>query len=140
MTFGIPVEVCPLTLDGEPKLANHLKWLKKREIKDEAIRRTGVFNKIDLPGFSDVLVGKGKPFQQHPGNVYLRQLVELHVDAYTTSRRNEDKRTMVQKILQTISDQSGSFLKKDSDGWWVEVPVEGARVSTYCTSLGCVCA
>ena len=129
MTFGIPVQACPVTLEGELKTANHLKWIKKLQVKDEAIRQTGVFNKIDMPGVGDVLVGKGKPFQQHPGNVRLRQLVELHVDKYKAAKKG-DKTTITRGIVETITKNSGRFLKKDSDGWWVEVTRDDARVST----------
>ena len=128
MTFGIPVEACPLTLEGELKTANHLKWIKKRQVRDNAIRQTGVFNKIDMPGVNDVLVGRGKPFQQHPGNVRLRQLVELHVATYKAAETGE-KGMVTLEILRTINDASGRFLKKDSDDWWVEVSWEDARVS-----------
>jgi hypothetical protein len=126
MTFGIPVDVCPVTLDGEFKDSNHLKWIKKRQIKDRALKISGVFQKIDMPSRNDVLVGKGKPFQRHPGNVLLRQLVELRLAEYSGARKGE-KTNLTRRVVQSIKDASGRFLKKDNDGWWVEVSDTDAR-------------
>jgi hypothetical protein len=126
MTFGIPVDVCPITLDGELKDSNHLKWMKKRQFKEGALKISGVFQKIDMPSRNDVLVGKGKPFQQHHGNVLLRQLVEIRLTEYSGTSKG-DKTTLTRGIVQSIKDASGRFLKKDNDGWWVEVSDADAR-------------
>ena len=113
----------PVTLDGELKVSNHLKWIIKRRVKDLAVRTTGHFNKIDLPGRDDVLVGKGKPFQDHRGNVVLRQLVELRLEEYNAARKG-DKTTFTRDVVQLVK---GRFVKKDKDGWWEEVSEAYAR-------------
>jgi hypothetical protein len=50
MSFGIPVNVLPVTDDGERKTANHSKWLSRRKAKEEALATSGSFQGIDLPG------------------------------------------------------------------------------------------
>jgi hypothetical protein len=52
MTFGIPVNVLPVTDDGERKTANHSKWLNRRKVKEAALAKFGIFHGIDLPGRS----------------------------------------------------------------------------------------
>jgi hypothetical protein len=125
MTFGLPVTVFPMTSGGELKVANHLKWIKKRKVKEEMLASFGVFDKVDVPNLNDVLVGKGKPCQQHSGNLRLRHLVELRMADYIVVRKSE-KKNFTQEIVQTIQKSSGRFLKRDPDGWWQEVPDEDA--------------
>jgi hypothetical protein len=45
---------------------------------------TTTFHGIDLPGQDDVLLGKGKPIQNHPGNIRIRLWVDiiLHLEEY----------------------------------------------------------
>jgi hypothetical protein len=126
MTFGIPIYLFPMTSEGELKLANHLKWIKKRQVKETLLTSFGFFDKVDMPNRNDILVGKGKPFQQHPGNVRLRQLVELRLADYTVARKSE-KTNLTREIVQMIKDSSVRFLKRDLDGWWEEVSAEDAR-------------
>jgi hypothetical protein len=126
MTFGLPVDMFPMTSEGELKVANQLKWIKKRTVKDILLRSFGFFDKVDMPNRNDVLVGKGKPNQLHPGNVRLRHLVELRLADYTVARKSE-KTNLTREIVQTIKDSSARFLKKDHDGWWEEVSDEDAR-------------
>jgi hypothetical protein len=126
MTFGIPIYMFPMTSDGELKLANHLKWIKKRQVKETLLTSFGFFDKVDMPKRNDILVGKGKPFQQHPGNVRLRHLVELRLADYTVARKSE-KTNLTKAIVQMIKDSSVRFLKRDLDGWWEEVSDEDAR-------------
>ena len=63
MTFGIPLEVLPITTDGELKVGNHMKWISRRRIK-EAVSENEHFPGIDLPARYDVLLGRGKPYQK----------------------------------------------------------------------------
>jgi hypothetical protein len=126
MTFGLPVGLIPMTSEGELKIANHLKWIKKRKVKETVDTSFGFFDKVDMPNRNDVLVGKGKPFQQLPGNVRLRHLVELRLADYTVARKSE-KTNFTREMVQTIKDSSVRFLKKDHDGWWEEVADEDAR-------------
>jgi hypothetical protein len=126
MTFGIPIDMFPMTSKGELKVANHLKWIKKRKVKDIMLKSVVDFGKVDMPNRNDVLLGKGKPNQQHPGNVRLRHLVELRLEDYAVARKS-DKTSFTREIVQTMKNSSGRFLKRDRDGWWEEVPDEDAR-------------
>jgi hypothetical protein len=86
MTFGIPVRGFPLTHDGEILLENHKDLLKQRKNIDEKKTDMG---RIILPGPYDVLFGRGKSFQEHPGNMRYRQLVESHMEMYEAANKIE---------------------------------------------------
>lgn len=60
----------------------------------------------------DVLFGRGRPYQDHPGNLYLLQLVKsrrLRFQMKSTPR--SEKIAMVEDIVTTIQSQGGRFLK-----------------------------
>ena len=120
MTFGIPVQFVPVSYEGELKTGNHSKWLAKRDARDKAIMRKGTFHGIDLPSSSDVLLGRGKPFQEHPANICLRHLVELHIEEYQMAPIGQ-KNVIASKIVLATKMGGGRFLKKRKDGWWEEV-------------------
>jgi hypothetical protein len=93
----------------------------------EVAKNDGVFYGVDLPSRNDVLMGKGRPNQQHPGNVHLRMLVEDCIDEYQAAHGLVDKSDIVHKVCLMIKDRSGRFLQKDDDGWW--------RESTYADAV-----
>lgn len=76
---------------------------------------------VSLPGRSDILVGKGKPIQQHAGNILMRSLVAKHLEEYQRLAKGT-KIIACQKVLALVRESSGRFLRKDEEGWWVEIP------------------
>ena len=86
MTFGIPVKVLPITHDGEVMLENHRDLLNRLKKLDETKADLG---RIILPGPYDVLFGRGKSFQEHPGNMRYRQLIESHMEMYEAANKIE---------------------------------------------------
>ena len=71
---------------------------------------------------NDVLFGRGKPFQIHPGNVRLHQLVDERKHVYTMSRR-DDKTLIATSIVDLIKREGGRFLRqyKNDKKKWMEV-------------------
>ena len=71
---------------------------------------------------NDVLFGRGKPFQVHPGNVRLHQLVDERKHVYTMSRR-DDKTMIATSIVDLIKREGGRFLRqyKNDKKKWMEV-------------------
>jgi hypothetical protein len=126
MTFGIPVECLPLTDEGALKAANQMKWIAKRKIKESKLKRSEEFHGIDLPGTNDILVGRGKPIGGHLGNVQLRRLVDHYLDEYEHATKQE-KTLIATRIVNETKKYPTRFLKRNPDGWWVEVPDEVAR-------------
>ena len=95
-SFGIPVDLLPLGADCELKVGNHVKWMDLRKAKEST--RTEEERAIQfapsprlqttLPGRNDVLLGKGKPIQNHPGNVAMRSLVNSHMPEYSLTPKH----------------------------------------------------
>jgi hypothetical protein len=126
MTFGLPVEFFPLTVDAELKNSIHLKWIQRRHIKDETLKRFESFDKIDLPGTMDVIVARGKPFRDHAGNVRMRYLINSYLDGYDHATKQE-KTKIAWKVVHETKAHCGRFLERNTDGWFVEVMDDVAR-------------
>ena len=128
MTYGIPVTSMPVTSDGKVKNAMHCKWLSMRRTKETSNDFYGGWNenKVDIPALQDCLVGKGKPYQQHPGNHYMRFLVDQKIVAYMEASKRE-KAAMTWQVVKDVQASSGRFLKKGSDDWWIETTDQEAR-------------
>jgi hypothetical protein len=88
--------------------------------------------KIVNPGPSDVLFGRGKPYQFHGGNQRLREVVNTYKTDYVASRRY-DKLAIAEEIVKGIQGgrwgESGRFLRRADDGedYWIKASHEEAR-------------
>ena len=123
MTFGIPSESMPVTYEGVLKTYNHVKWIERRRAKDGVLKATGEFHGVDMPGWEDVLFGRGRNFSDHPGSVKLRNIVNHYLEDYQRGNK-ATKEAIGLRIRNTIRDDGGRFLKRNDDGFWVEVPEE----------------
>ena len=155
MTFGIPIHTIPLTVGGIVKLDNHKKWLGRRTAKEKwlSARRhlsdkgnatlEDSFDGIDFPGPTDVLLGRGLPFRNHPGNVRMRQIVDSYRTEYDNLTSSREKSLIIRHIVLNITQgrndyndnhpssrmgtmtvttaRAGRFLQlHPTNGWWVE--------------------
>lgn len=65
----------------------------------------------------DVLLGRGKRFQYHPGNIQLRAMIEDKQTEYDSSDRLE-RRRMVKQIKKECSAKNIRFLKQNERKVW----------------------
>ena len=138
MTFGVNGVLLPVTPDGEYKLEPHLDWLERRSKAEKSARENPNSNvhRIVVPNAMDVLFGRGRLIQEHPGNIRYRHLIETNRDEYEKAsklRKTELAKTIVSIIKYgneenkaTKSFEGGRFLKLDGAGW-VEVDDQVAR-------------
>jgi hypothetical protein len=127
MTFGTPVGLFPMNDHNIIKKTNHNRWIARRKVREHLTSfLSGSFSGTDLPNCHDVLLGKGKPIQHHPGNIQLRSLVENHMEEYNATERGL-KAIVIVKVLETVKAASGRFLEKDEHGWWQEVSEHDAK-------------
>ena len=118
--YGIPVDVFPSNDGIAIKRTNLNRWIAKYVARDkEQAKNGGRFSGIDLPTRNDVLTGKGKPIQHHPGNVQLRTLVNSHMEEYKANKLQS--KMAVNKVISIIRARQGRFLSKDNEGWWREL-------------------
>lgn len=71
----------------------------------------------------DILLGRGKPFQNHPGNQRMLQIVDDHKERYLSEKRDK-KRAIVEEVLEIIQKDGARFLKRIDHGeYWRQVVV-----------------
>jgi hypothetical protein len=128
MSFGIPMQGFPVAIDGGIQLVNHVKWLERRRKKEEYLSKNPPLEgAVDLPSKTDVLLGRGRPFNFHPGNRLLHEIVENYYEQYNNVPR-DGKTRLAQEIVSMVHKYSGHFLKQDVEsGMWVELSNIEAR-------------
>jgi hypothetical protein len=124
-TFGIPDQCLPVTNDGEPKTKAHRAWVKSRKQQEDQDDIVSNSKMIVVPGRVDVLLGRGKPIQEHFGNLRYHVLLDHYQQAYETAKKFE-KMQVAQKVVAIVHDYSGRFLKQEGAGW-IEVEETVAR-------------
>lgn len=67
----------------------------------------------------DVLLGRGKRNQQHPGNVQFLDKIKEYSDLYQRQERGE-KHRIVEQVLDWVFSRRGRFLKLNCGGYWVK--------------------
>jgi hypothetical protein len=79
------------------------------------------------PMARDILLGRGKPLQRHPGNVRFRQLIASHADKYELGDRFQ-KTLIAADVVATIRESDGRFLKPRGKDGWEKIDDETARL------------
>ncbi|CAJ1969414.1 unnamed protein product [Cylindrotheca closterium] len=122
MSFGIPINDFPFLERGDVKKTNHLKWIERRKRKEEYLKtHTLPKNAVDIPSRVDVILGRGTPFNSHPGNKRLHEIVADHYDEYDRETR-VGKTKIAERIVATVHAYGGKFMKlEDECGMWIEV-------------------
>lgn len=126
---GIDPASIPLDEEGEINDVQH--EIRKMEAQRRYERLSfPLRSTINVPFSHDVLLGKGTPFQFHPGNIRLRELIAEHFKQYDKAQRGE-KKDIAAGIIETIRDRGGLFLKQDGAKWnLVDDEVARLKVTT----------
>jgi hypothetical protein len=143
-TFGIPVAGMPIDENGTRTSDHDYNFWQNRnkaERQQHTARtsnsvpnavtssapesRNNGISHVATPGNNDVLLGRGKSFQDHAGNVRFRYLIEQHHGDYETAIKNE-KTAVALTILRLVHERGGRFLTASELGW-VEVDDVSAR-------------
>jgi hypothetical protein len=64
---------------------------------------------------NDVLLGRGQPILNYPGNLGFRKLIVANKAAYTASGKHAVKDEIARRILRQIAAAGGRFLRKTED-------------------------
>ena len=97
--------------------------LSEIQAKTGAKKAFSPTERITTPTEFDVLFGRGKPYQMHPGNLRLHSVVKSHKDRYTNARRHEKLAiaTEVVNLIKNGGPKPARFLKLAPGGsYWVE--------------------
>lgn len=69
-----------------------------------------------MPGDRDVLLGRGKAIYSQ-GNVWMRSLIAQSYAQFDEAKYGE-KFQITARLVSSIKQKGGRFLKLRSDGWW----------------------
>ena len=76
-TFGISNTQTVITHSGEKKIDKHKEYLKTVKAIEHALSVTPEKVCVLVPSSTDILLGRGKPIQNHPGVSLLLKLIVM---------------------------------------------------------------
>jgi hypothetical protein len=82
------------------------------------------------PTTRDILLGRGKPLQRHPGNVRFRELIACHAGNYELGDRFQ-KTVIAADVVATIRESDGRFLKPYGKGCCLPLSLIGTLAHRY---------
>jgi hypothetical protein len=120
-TFGINMQDAGFSTDSfiQDYINNFLEERRRIEAheKEEQDREEASTGVILHPGPIDVLCGRGRPYQDFPGNIRVGKLVDEHVPLYLETQERLAKTMIAIGIVQQVQREGGRFLTRRSDGW-----------------------
>lgn len=123
-SFGVPIELIPLTETGNIKTTYLKQWMKLRR-RIEVMKMIEAANDnsvsiIECPGSNDVVFRSGTSMSCHPGNVHFRYMVESkHEIPSLVSKTTQAE--LAEQLIREIEASGGRFLKWDNIGYWTEL-------------------
>jgi hypothetical protein len=122
-SYGIPVDLTPITNSGNIKLTHLKQWLRLRKIVEVGLTPVGIktnnLSIIECPKTNDVIFRPGTSMLCHPGNVVFRGLIEAKQNRTTVKRA--EKEEVALEIIREVQEIGGRFLMWDNGGWWSEL-------------------
>jgi hypothetical protein len=74
--------------------------------------------RIETPLPSDILLGRGKPFQIHHGNQRMLQIITTYKGKYSSEKR-EKRRAIVEQVIDALHESGARFLKRvEGETYW----------------------
>jgi hypothetical protein len=127
MSYGITTETLPMDSEGNAHDIFLTDYLEDQQNKEEE-RKSMIDEKILFPLKYDVLLGRGRPYQEFPGNVKMADIIDSYREAYQGGKK-VDKTALSNKVLQIVKKSNGRFLKKSdsNEAVWIEVSDNLAR-------------
>ncbi len=127
-SFGIPVDLIPLTETGNIKVKNHQRFIKVRTMLERQSDSSELMADIaiECPRLHDVIFRVGDGYLCHPGNSMFRGWIESAFDDYDTAdkdRKVEITWTLVDEVLK-----KGRFLVWNKHWWTVLQDREKMRI------------
>jgi hypothetical protein len=86
----------------------------------EKVATVSAAERITVPGPYDVLLGRGRNLQNHPGNKRFRGLIDRYLERYEAADK-QDKTILAYTIIRIVQEMNGRFLKDVDGAGYVEV-------------------
>lgn len=127
----------PLDLSLRPHEQQELQQTKATLPKKRSARKKDSHNnsveeqppstrRVDAPTENDILCGQSRICASHRGNCRFQEILDNYADVYDAANTKQEKMTMTKKIVSTIRESGGRFLKK-MDGYYEEITTVAAR-------------
>ena len=133
MSFGIPPSVLGVDHEGNIKKEFIMACIKRHSTQDVPSFETQQVGHnslaVDVASNKDVLLGRGLPYQTHPGNIHLSKLIEERQDEYNDAPKFH-KTVITWEIVKRVQEEvGGRFLEKDESlGTWKICSNDAARL------------
>lgn len=73
------------------------------------------------PRAEDVVCGRGKALNRHPGNQLMHEVVKKYKYLYRDARNQEEKAKIANKVMSAIHNNGGRLLRLNDKGQWYEL-------------------
>eukprot|EP00980_Cylindrotheca_fusiformis_P016369 scaffold4880_cov106-Cylindrotheca_fusiformis.AAC.3 len=113
--FGINGVNLAISYEGDLKVERHKGML--RSLKCLEAQTSSAEDYVILPTHTDVLLGRGKPIQTHPGNIRLSLIVESLLEEYNGSKKRLAKTQLAAETVDRMKGAGVRFLTKCDEGW-----------------------
>ena len=133
MSYGISAQMLNVDQDGNIKKSMVADYIARHSTRDsqsiDASTACGDFSTIEMATDKDVLLGRGKPYQNHPGNVQLKKLIDARREEFNGAPKFQ-KTVISWEILKMMQKEyNARFLERDeATGRWKECEDEAARI------------
>mmetsp|Transcript_22713 Transcript_22713/g.48209 ORF Transcript_22713/g.48209 Transcript_22713/m.48209 type:complete len:481 (+) Transcript_22713:126-1568(+) len=121
-SYGIPVELIPVTGTGNIKTVYFKQWLRLRKIMEETKgdEKYIATKFIECPRSSDVIFRTGTSLTCHKGNSMFQSTIESKIKEHSAASQ-KGKMAITKEIIAEVKQNDGRFLQWDTRGWWMEV-------------------
>jgi hypothetical protein len=122
MTFGIVQSILPFDEQGLVNWDIHRKSIAERKAVEKARKMNAGDTTISSPNKFDVLLGRGRPFQEFPGNIRLAVIIDMHRNEHQSANKRGEKTEVCDNIVDIVKDSGARFLKRnENENGWVKV-------------------
>eukprot|EP00980_Cylindrotheca_fusiformis_P016381 scaffold4880_cov106-Cylindrotheca_fusiformis.AAC.15 len=113
--FGINGLNLVISYEGDLKLERHKEMI--RCLKSLEAQTSPTEDYVILPMHTDVLFGRGKPTQNHPGNLRLSLIAESLLEKYDGFDKRQEKQQLTAETVERMKMAGVRFLSKCDEGW-----------------------
>jgi hypothetical protein len=112
MSFGINIKNFPFDMNGAFQPEKHPTFLEQHQAIEIARKNKEKEDGTIVLTGHDVLLGRGRPIQDFPGNIALCDLVDQNIDRYRACAKSSEKDVLFQDIIQSVKTSGGRFLRR----------------------------
>jgi len=121
VSYGITLD--PRVSDPQFRERQALEYIERRRVIEEQWRQQELAlsreNKILYPSPTDVLCGRGRPYQQAPGNLNMAKHIAEASAEYQLVKKKKQKTEFAMRIVRRVQEDGGRFIKRSDRFWYV---------------------